>query len=149
MLEIDRTGKSVFTKNFRGQFNMTAAYKSRVGEYVVLTGAGKCLRLDSAGKEIKSFNAGRDGSWTSGLDLTADGRILITQPNANRVQLFDRDGKAVWEAPAPNVVTASWLPNGHILTASYNSQLACELDPSGKQVWQHKSTYHVYRVRRR
>jgi hypothetical protein len=105
--------------------------------------------LDSAGKEIKSFSAGRDGSWSSGVDLTSDGRILITQPNQNRVQLFDRDGKAVWEAATPGAVTATWMPNGHILTASYGNQIAIELDRNGKKVWEQKSQYHVYRVRRR
>jgi hypothetical protein len=149
LIEVDRSGKTIFTKNFRGQFNIVAGYKAGNGEYVVLTGQGVCLRLDSTGKQLKSFNAGRDGSWTSGLDLTADGRILITQPNVNRVQLFDRDGKAVWEAAAPGAVTASWLPNGNILIASYNNQSAIELDRHGKTVWQLKSDYHVYRVRRR
>jgi hypothetical protein len=149
VIEVDRSGKTIFTKNFRGQFNLVAAYKASNGEYIVLTGQGACLRLDSTGKQLKSFNPGRDGSWTSGLDLTADGRILITQPNMNRVQLFDRDGKAVWEAAAPGAVTASWLPNGNILVASYNSQTAVELDRQGKTVWQQKSDYHVYRARRR
>src|SRR5262249_13988967 len=123
--------------------------KARNGEIVVLTGQGNCLRLDSSGKEIKSFPAGRDGAWTSGLDLVPDGRILIAQPNMNRVQLFDREGKTLWEAPSPGLVTASWLPNGHVLIASYNGQAASELDRAGKTVWQHKSTYHVFRARRR
>lgn len=148
-LEVDRAGKEVFVKNFAGQFNLIAAYKTRGGEIVALTGQGNCLRLDASGKEIKSFPAGRDGAWTSGLDLAPDGRILIAQPNMNRVQLFDRDGKAIWEAAAPGIVTASWLPNGHVLIASYSGQHARELDRNGKTVWQHKSQYPVFRVRRR
>jgi HEAT repeat protein len=149
LLEVDRAGKSVFNKNFAGRFNLIAGYKARNGEFVVLTGQGTCIRLDSSGREIKSFAAGRNGAWTSGLDLTADGRILIAQPNMNRVQLFDRDGKASWEAAAPGLVTATWLPSGHILVASYNGQHASELDAHGKIVWQHKSQYHVFRARRR
>jgi HEAT repeat protein len=149
LLEVDRAGKSVFAKNFGRQFSLIAGYKARNGEYVVLTGQGTCIRLDSSGRELKSFAAGRDGAWTSGLDLTSDGRILIAQPNMNRVQLFDREGKATWEAAAPGLVTASWLPNGHVLVASYNGQNASELDRNGKSVWQHKSDYHVFRARRR
>jgi HEAT repeat protein len=147
--EVDHGGKNVFSKNFRGQFNIVAAYKARNGEYVVLTGQGTCLRVDGTGKELRSFNAGRDGSWTSGLDLTSDGRILITQPNTNRVQLFDPEGKGLWEAAAPAAVTATWLPNGHVLTASYNNNSAVELDRTGNTVWQFKSTSHIYRARRR
>jgi HEAT repeat protein len=149
VIEVDRSGKNVFSKNFRGQFNLVAACKARNGEFVVLTGQGQCLQLDATGKELRSFNAGRDGSWTSGLDLTFDGRILITQPNSNRVQLFDREGKALWDAPAPSVVTATWLPNGHVLTASYNNNSVLELDRQGNTVWQHTSPNHVYRARRR
>jgi HEAT repeat protein len=149
ILEVDRAGKEVFVKNFAGKTNVVAAYKSRGGEIVVLTGQGTCLRLDASGKELKSFSANRNGAWTSGLDLSPDGRILIAQPNMNRVQLFDSDGKSLWEAPAPGLVTASWLPNGNVLVASYNGQFASELDRSGKTVWQHKSTYHVFRARRR
>jgi hypothetical protein len=67
----------------------------------------------------------------------------------NRVQLFDRDGKVVWEKPAPGLVTASWLPNGHVLVASYANQSAVELDRNGRTVWQHKSDHHIFRVRRR
>jgi HEAT repeat protein len=149
LIEVDRGGKVLFTTNFRGQFTLIAGYKSRSGEYVLLTGQGLCLRLDAGGKELKSFSAGRDASWTSGLDLTFDGRILITQPSANRVQLFDKEGKVTWEAAAPGAVTATRLPNGHVLFASYNNQSATELDLKGNTVWQYKSTYHVYRVRRR
>jgi HEAT repeat protein len=149
LIEVDRGGKVLFTTNFRGQFTLVAGYKSRSGEYVLLNGQGLCLRLDSTGKEQKSFNAGRDGSWTSGLDLTFDGKILVTQPNSNRVQLFDKDGKVTWEAAAPGAVTATRLPNGHVLIASYNNQSASELDLKGNRVWHYASTYHVYRVRRR
>jgi HEAT repeat protein len=149
LLEVDRAGKSVFTKNFAGKSSLIAGYKARNGEYVVLTGQGSCVRMDATGREIKSFSAGRDGAWTSGLDLVSDGRILIAQPNMNRVQLFDREGKATWEAAAPGLVSASWLPNGHVLVANYNAQSATELNRNGKSVWEHKSDYHVFRVRRR
>jgi HEAT repeat protein len=150
ILEVDRAGKEVFVKNFAGKSNVVAAYKSRSGEIIVLTGQGTCLRLDGSGREIKSFPANRNGAWSSGLDLPPDGRILIAQPNTNRVQLFDRDGKSLWESPVPGgLQTASWLPNGNVLVASYNAQHAIELDRSGKTVWQYKSTYHVFRARRR
>jgi HEAT repeat protein len=149
VIEVDRTGKEVFTKSFAGRLNLIAGYKARNGEIVVLTAQGTCMRMTAAGNEIKTFAANRDGAWTSGLDLVPDGRILIAQPNRNRVQIFNRDGKMVWDAAATGVVTASWLSNGHVLVASYNNQSAVELDRNGKTVWQHKSTHHVFRARRR
>jgi HEAT repeat protein len=149
VMEVDRTGREIMRTTFAGRQSFIAAYKARDGEIVALTGQGTCIRMNATGKEIKSFPAGRDGAWTSGLDLVPDGRILVSQPNMNRVQLFDRDGKVLWEKPAPGLVTASWLPNGHVLVASYANQNVVELDRDGRTVWQHKSDYHVFRVRRR
>jgi HEAT repeat protein len=148
VLEVDRTGNEVFRRGFGGQ-HVTAAYKMRNGEMVVLLGQGTCVRLDSAAKEIKTFPSGRDSGWTSGIDVLPNGHILISQPNRNMVSEFDADGKSVWHADAPGITTATRLANGHVLVASYNAQTVVELDRAGKVVWQHKDEYHQFRARRR
>jgi HEAT repeat protein len=147
LLEVDRTGKEVFNSTTVG--GITAAYKHRNGQIYVLAARGVCLRLDSAGKELKRFPSNRDGSWTSGIDVMPNGRVLISQPSRNMVAEYDPDGKLIWEVAAPQITTATRLPNGNTLVASHSGQRAYELDPKGKTVWEHKDTMHVFRARRR
>ncbi len=149
MLEVDRKGNTVWQQNV--PTGLTAAVRTRGGEIVALTNDGMCVRMTSRGKEIKRFNSGRNGGggWTSGLDVSPEGKILISQPNRGQVEEFDRDGKAILRAPSVNITGASWLPRGHILTASYNNRTVTELDRAGRTVWQFTSNLPVFRARRR
>jgi hypothetical protein len=147
LLEVDRTGKEVLSVGGVGPF--TAACKARNGHVICLTQAGQCLRLDAAGKQLKSFPSNRQAGWTSGLDLLRNGHILITQPDRAKVAEYDADGKLVLEFDAPQVTTATGLPNGHILAASANTGRAWEVDRKGKVVWEYKGGNHVFRARRR
>jgi HEAT repeat protein len=148
LLEVDRDGREVFRHNLPGQ-NIVAACKGRNGEMACLTAQGQCVRLDAHGKEIKSFPSGRDGGWTSGIDLLPNGHFLIAQPNRGSVTEVTPDGKTVWQASAPGVTSATGLPNGHILVASHPSQHVVELDRTGRTVWEHKDNNHTFRARRR
>jgi HEAT repeat protein len=147
LLEVDRAGKEVFVINNLGP--ITAGYRAPRGNVICLTQNGRCVRLDTTGKEIKSFPSNRNGGWTGGLDLLPGGRILITQPNRNKVSEFDADGRLLHEYDAPQVTTATALPNGRILAASVNTQRAFEIDRQGKVVWEHKGEGNVFRARRR
>jgi HEAT repeat protein len=149
LLEVDRKGNTVWQQNVG--MGLTAAVRTRGGEIVALTNDGMCVRMTSRGKEIKRFNSGRNGGggWTSGLDVSPDGKILISQPNRNQVEEFDRDGKSLFKANTINLTGASWLPRGHVLTASYNSRQVIELDRTGRTVWQFTSDLPVFRARRR
>jgi hypothetical protein len=146
LLEVDRAGKEVFAVNNLG--GIDAAYKARNGHVICLTNAGQCVRLDARGHLLKSFPSNRSG-FTSGLDLLPGGRILITQPNHNKVAEVDAEGKVVLTFDAPQVTTATALPNGHILVGSMNTQRAFEVDRKGKVVWEYKDGYRVFRARRR
>ena len=90
---------------------VTAACRLRNGETVVLTNDGMCW-LDAKGKELKRFNSGRNAGWTSGIDASPDGKILVAQPNRGQVAEYDRDGKLLWQKAAANVTTATGLPSG-------------------------------------
>jgi HEAT repeat protein len=147
ILEVDRTGKEVYSINNVG--GVTAAYRARNGNVICLSQNGQCLVMDTTGKQLKSFASNRQAGWTSGIDLLANGRILVTQPDRNKVAEFDADGKTVLEVDAPAATTATTLPNGHILVASHGGQRAFELDRKGKQVWEHKAAGNVFRARRR
>ena len=101
-------------------------------------------------QELKSFVSSRDTSWTSGIDLTRTGNVLITQPSPNqKVTEYTPDGKVVKEWTTPQVTTATKLNNGNILAASHNDQKVIELDPTGKKVWEYKDEYHIFRAKRR
>jgi HEAT repeat protein len=147
LLEVDRAGKVVWSIP---QLNgVTAAYRARSGEIVCLTNQGRCVWLDTNGKELKSVPSQRDAGWTSGIDVTPSGQVLVSRPGQQKVTLIDRNGKTVWEADALQLTTATWLPNGHVLTASMSTHRVTELDRNGKVVWEYKDDFQVFRTRRR
>jgi HEAT repeat protein len=149
ILEVDRAGKEVYTIDGKVLRGITAACRARDGHIVCLAQTGQCLILDTTGRQLKSFPSNRQAGWTSGLDLSANGHILITQPDRNKVAEFDAEGKQVLEVDALAPTTATSLPNGHILVASHGGQRVFEMDRAGKVVWEHKASGPIFRARRR
>jgi HEAT repeat protein len=148
LLEVDRAGKEVFAIR-RAQQDIWAAYRSADGTVAVLTSGQQCVRFDRSGKEVKSFAVGSGGSWTSGIDVTARGRLLVSNHNANRVEEYGPDGKRLWEAAAPQITTATRAANGNTVVCSYHTNRVYEMDRNGKVVWEHKDALHPFRARRR
>jgi len=148
IIEVDRTGKEIYAiNNVPG--GITAAYRARNGNIVCLGQNGQCVIMDTTGKQLKTFPSNRNAGWTSGIDLLVNGRILITQPDRNKVAEHDTTGKMIVEVDAPLATTATGLPNGHILVASHQGQRAFEVDRAGKVVWEHKASGNIFRARRR
>jgi HEAT repeat protein len=148
IVELDRAGNEVWRmNNLPG--NIMAGARSRRGTIICLTQNGQCFILDAAGKQLGTFASGHHQQSMGGIDVLANGRILVAQPNRNKVVEFDSEGKVIREVDAPNSMAATGLPNGHILATSQNTQRACELDRSGKIVWEYTSAGQVYRARRR
>ncbi len=145
LLEVDRAGKTVWSQ---ATPHLDAAHKSRDGSITCLESSGQCIRLSAAGKELKRFPSGRTGGFTSGLDV-GGGRILIAQPNENRVWELDAEGKVLWQAATPGIISATRLRNGHTLVAGNAQSSVIELDRAGKVVWEHKAGMQVFRARRR
>jgi HEAT repeat protein len=146
LIEVDKTGKEVLTVQ-RPQGDFTAAQKLRDGQIICVTQQGSCLRLDAAGKELKSFPCGQ--TTMGGLDVLPNGRILIAQYSGNKVAEFDPDGKMVWQATVATPTSAVRLPNGNTLVASTMGQQVLELDRTGKTVWEFKNPGRPWKVRRR
>jgi hypothetical protein len=146
LMIVDRNGNEVFSNTPAG--GVWSAHCSRKGEITYFSG-NQCVRMDAKGKELNRFAINSGGSWTSGIDVTPRGRVIVPQHNANKVAEYDTDGKVVWEADAPQITTATQLANGHVLVASYNNQNVTEIDRHGKVVWEHKDTMHPFRARRR
>jgi HEAT repeat protein len=147
ILDLDREGKETTTIARPG--GVLGAYRLRTGVIVAITRNGRCLLLNAEGKQLGSFAAGNTGNASGRLDLLANGHILITQTQRNKVVEFDSAGTKIREWDTPGVSTASALPNGRILVASQTSQRVYELDRAGKVVWEHKNAGQVFRARQR
>jgi hypothetical protein len=147
VLEVDRAGRVVVSHSVPG---LCAGYRSPNGQITCLTEQSLCIRLDAEGKEIQRFPSGRGGGgWACGIDVLANGNVLIAQPNKGIVVEADPHGRTVWRAKTPAITTATRLTNGHTLVANFHSQSVVELDRAGKVVWEYKDEYHQFRARRR
>jgi HEAT repeat protein len=152
LMIVDRSGAMVWSHPFPG---LEAAAKARDGTIVCLTSDQNCVVLTAAGKEIRRFPAPRNpSSWPSGIDLLANGHILISHPFGGNGQDYvtevTREGKTVWQAKAPTgCTTATRLPNGHTLLACQPQMTVTEVDCTGKVVKEDKYGFMVWRARRR
>jgi HEAT repeat protein len=146
LLELDRDGKEVW--NIRPSIgSVYAARKSRTGEIAYVALNGTCVRLDADGKEVGSFTVGRV-PLHGGIDLLANGNVLVPVATQNKVIEYDAKGKAVWEADVQRPSFAQRLANGHTLVGSSTGRRVVELDANGKEVWKYDSdglTYKAYR----
>jgi HEAT repeat protein len=148
IVELDRAGNEVSRiNNLPG--NIMAGVRTRRGTVICLTQNGQCFVLDAAGRQLSTFASGHHQQSMGGIDLLPNGRILVAQPNRNKVVEFDTEGKVIREVDAPNSMAATGLPNGHILATSQNTQRVCEVDRSGKTVWEYTAAGQVFRARRR
>jgi HEAT repeat protein len=148
--EVDRSGTvvSVFTPP-RGE-EIMKAQKLPNGDLALVAklGTTRYLRVDSSGKELKSF--GVDLRTSGGrLDVLPDGHVLVPERAHNRVVEHDADGKVVWEASVEEPVAAVRLPNGNTLVTSMTQNRAVEIDRGGKEVWQYRADTRVTRAFRR
>ncbi|MGH7224677.1 MAG: PQQ-binding-like beta-propeller repeat protein, partial [Gemmataceae bacterium] len=154
IVEVDRSGKEIYSiPNVPG--GVLAAYRGRRGDIVCLTNDGRCLLLDTSGKQLKEIASGykKINDSAGNIDMRPNGRLLIARTgDGNQVSELDRDGKIVREWKAKNSLTASPLPNGHLLIAAGSTEGVYELDRAGKIVWQYRSQgkgSQIFRARRR
>ncbi|MGH7173001.1 MAG: HEAT repeat domain-containing protein [Gemmataceae bacterium] len=154
IVEVDRSGKEVYSiSNIPG--NVQGAYRLPQGGIVCLTKDGRCLLLDTTGKLLKEIASGYKhiAGSAGNIDMRPNGRLLIARTGAgNQVSELDRSGKIVREWKAKDVITATPLPNGHLLIAAGNEVGVYELDRAGNIVWQYRvvgKPSQIFRARRR
>ena len=147
LIEVDRSGKEVFSYNRNLNDIMTAA-KLRDGQMVILTNQGTYIRLGADGKERKSFAGVPVAAW--GNEVLPNGNLLVPVTWQNKVMEYDAEGKVVWEAQTMQPMSASRLPNGNTLIASQQwPAKIIELDRKGKQVAETTLQTYVQRARKR
>lgn len=145
LLEVDRQGKQFY--GHRIGHALLAAQKSRDGGFACITAEGSYLRLNPAGKEIRQFPVHAQNYCS--FDLLPGGGVLVPQEGRNLVAEFSAEGKQVWSASVYRPVSAARLPNGHVLVASRDGKAVLELDVSGRNVREFKSTGYPWRARLR
>lgn len=136
LIEYNPAGALVRRTNLPPGNQAVAARRTPLGRFVVLTSAGMVLLLDNAGKETGRFPAGA-GVVGNGLDVTPEGRVLLTDAGAGRVLEYDAAGKLRREWKVSGAVSATRLPNGNTLVACGGTEKVVEIDERGTVVWEH------------
>jgi HEAT repeat protein len=147
--ECTRGGKDLYNIA-RPNSDILSARKLRNNEIVVISNQGMVQRLDTAGKELKSFRV--PNVWSMGNDILPNGNVLIAvQAPMNKVVEYDPDGKVVWECGAVmNPIATTRSPNGNTLIVSQQwPNKLVEVDKAGKQVFDLTLPGQTMRVRRR
>jgi hypothetical protein len=148
LVEVDRGGHEVFSID-RPQNDVVMARKMRDGQIVMVSTHRTCVRMDTAGKELKSFPL--QMVWQhNGVDVLPNGHVLVPAQWVNRVTEYDAEGKIVFDAGVMQPTAACRMPNGHVLVApqQWPSKIQ-ELDASGKQVSEFATSTYVHRIRQR
>jgi HEAT repeat protein len=147
LLEVDRTGRAVFTIA-RPANDVLTARRLRDGQIVCVTNQRQVLRLDAAGKELKSFTVPM--LMGNGLDVLPNGHLLVCVTWMNKVTEYDGEGRAVGELTVTAPMAACRLPGGNTLVAQQQwPAKVLEVDRGGKTVGEVPTTQYTYRIRRR
>jgi HEAT repeat protein len=146
LMEFDTSGKTVLDIKIAEPL---AACKTPDGQMIYLADNGTCVRLDAAGKQLKSFVSGQDNTTGCIIDLTSRGRILVGKP-PGIVEEFDLQGKSQWRLPEVVSRLGTAVRNGHVVVTNFADRRVTELDRAGRVVWQYQvSGYDPFRARKR
>jgi hypothetical protein len=145
---VDRGGREVFSID-RPANDVVAARKTRAGHIVLVSTNRVCVRLDVAGKELRSFPI--QMIWQmSGVDILPNGHAIVPSLWTNRVYEYDAEGKTVWEAGAMQPLSACRLRNGNTLICPQQwPAKILEVDSTGKQVSDIALINHAHHMRTR
>jgi hypothetical protein len=149
LMEVDREGKQVGTPINRPGNDIVAAQRFRNGQIAVVTGGGQLVRMDSAGKELKTGRVTPLPYYNGGVDILPNDHVVVPLYNQNKVVESDNQGKVVWEATVTLPNAARRLPNGNTLVSSVQSGRVVEINRTGKVVWEYKDNLQPIRASRR
>jgi HEAT repeat protein len=147
ILVLDRDGKEVLT-HVHPQGFILAGRRFRDGTMAFVTYQGQYVRLDAAGKQVKSFPVPFVMNFgVSGAAVLPGDRVLITLPNPGKVAEYTAEGKVAWEAAVTAPGYPTRLPNGHTLVPTNQNTTLTELDRAGRVVSEKKDLpYRPFRV---
>jgi hypothetical protein len=147
ILEVDRSGRELYTIS-RPLNDVVAARRLRDGQIVCVSSQRHLIRFDSTGKELKS--ALLPMVMQNGVDVSADGHVVVCITWMNKVTEYDADGKVVTERTIGQPMSACRLQGGHFLVGIQAwPARAVEIDRESKVVSELPAKFQVYRVVRR
>jgi HEAT repeat protein len=147
LMEVDRDGKEVVSYN-RANNDIASAARLRNGQFAFVTYQGMYIRVDGAGKEVKSVRVPFTTNMNNQVEFLPNDHLLAALYHNNRVAEYDLEGKLIWEATVPAPSSASRLPNGNTLVVSAGQRVV-ELNRTGQTVWELKENLRPWRARRR
>ena len=149
MIEVDRNKIEVWSIQRPNQ-DLQRAKKLNNGEVVFVTNAGQCIRMEAKTQKIvKQFNINPPQIIFGSMDVLANGNILVSHYQQQRVVEYTQDGAQVGnpiQIVQPNSVVR--LPNGHNLVTCYQQRKIYEYN-GNQQVWEFQTDGLVFVARRR
>jgi HEAT repeat protein len=146
LMEVDRAGNEVYSIN--RPHDVIMARRMRDGQIILVSTHRQCIRMDTTGKQLKSFPL--QWAWQTGVDILPNGHVIIPATWMNKVTEYDAEGKTVLDLNANQPYAATRLRNGNLLMApqQWPSELI-ETDSSGKQVSKLSLPNFPHRIRTR
>ncbi|MGL4554633.1 MAG: HEAT repeat domain-containing protein, partial [Gemmataceae bacterium] len=146
---VNKDGVVVFNHPYTTN-TILGAKRFRDGGMAFVSYSGEYVRLDRAGKPVKTFTVPISSFGLTGADILPGDRVLVSASSNNRVMEFGPDGKEVWSAAVVNPTPPTRLANGHTLVASNGQMALYEIDRKGKVVREWKGlTHNPFRAFRR
>lgn len=128
------------------------AQKLANGHLLFITSTGRVVERDALWKEtvrdVRPSKYGPGAGYWASVETLAAGRFLLALGGAGKVLEIDSTGAIVWESSQPWAVSATRLPNGHTLVASFEARCLIELDREGKAVNRTKLPGRPFTARR-
>lgn len=149
LMLVDKDGKTSFTHYYNIN-SILAARRFRDGSMAYVSYSGHYVRLDSKGKQVKSFNLPWGGFSMNGAAILPGDRVVASIGNFNKVAAFGPDTKQIWEASVQYPLAPSVTPSGRIFVVGNSQTVVYEIDRRGKIVKEMKGLdYRPFRVFRR
>jgi hypothetical protein len=130
---VDKDGKSVFNHYYNIN-TILAARRFRDGSMAYVSYSGHYVRLDSKGKQIKSFNLPWTGFGLNGATILPGDKVVASVSNYNKVIAYGPDTKPLWEVPVTYPLAPTLTPGGNILLVGQSQTKILEIDRRGKIV---------------
>ncbi len=146
LLLVDRGGRELLKIDRPN--DVMAAKRLANGQIVIFTRQRQIIRLDRAGKEIKSAMIANVFWNQVQVEILSNGNVLIPMLWNNLVIEYNGEGKEVWKVTINQPMHAVRLANGNTLILSPNGPCKTyEVDKTGKQVAETTIVNYSVRVR--
>jgi HEAT repeat protein len=150
LLEVTREGRIVFN-HYYGGGTILAARRFRDGSTSLLSYAGQYVKLDRAGKQVKTIQFPLFGMSLGGADILTGDRVVISiNGSPGKVIEYNASARPVWECPLNYPGIPYRLANGNTIVGSASTRQITEIDPRGKVIAELKGlSYQPFRVTKR